>query len=66
MMQGGGTVLLDSNSDWLAPGGATAYLDPQTGESLLVFHALKSSENGAMYLWLKHISWQDDWPVLTD
>ncbi len=66
MMQGGGTVLLETNSAWLAPGGGTAFLDPQTGESLLVFHALKASENGMMYLWLKHIRWQDDWPVLTD
>lgn len=66
MMEGGGTVLLRTNSDWLAPGGGTAYVDPQTGESLLVFHALKIAGNGALYLWLKHISWQNDWPVLTD
>ncbi len=35
-----------------------------SGESLLVFHALKMTENGAMYGWLKHIVWQNDWPVL--
>ncbi len=66
MKEGGGTVLLQTNSEWLAPGGGTAYVDPQTGESLLVFHALKRSENGALYLWLKHIDWRNDWPVLTD
>lgn len=64
MMSGGGTVILDRDTIWNAPGGATAYVDPENGESLLVFHALKMTEGGAMYGWLKHISWQNDWPVL--
>lgn len=64
MMSGGGSVILESDGTWNAPGGATAYVDADNGESLLVFHALKMSENGAMYLWVKHISWQNDWPVL--
>jgi arabinan endo-1,5-alpha-L-arabinosidase len=64
MMSGGGTVILDAQGMWNAPGGATAYVDSQSGESILVFHALKMTENGAMYLWMKHISWQNDWPVL--
>jgi hypothetical protein len=49
---------------WSAPGGGTAYVDPATGESILVFHALKTTENGAPYLWVKHIQWQNDWPLL--
>ncbi len=64
MLQGGGTLLLQTGGDWLAPGGGSAYIDPETGESLLAFHALKLSENGALYAWLKHISWRDGWPVL--
>lgn len=64
MMSGGGTILLSSNSIWNAAGGATAYVDPQTGESLLVFHALKMTENGLLYGWVKHIAWQDDWPAI--
>ncbi len=42
----------------------TAYVDATNGESVLVFHALKMTENGAPYLWVKQISWQNDWPVL--
>jgi arabinan endo-1,5-alpha-L-arabinosidase len=65
MMNGGGNVILETQGIWTAPGGGTAYVDPATGESVLVFHALKTTENGAPYLWIKHISWQNDWPALT-
>lgn len=64
MLQGGGTVILDRDAIWNAPGGATAYVDGDSGESLLVFHALKMTENGAMYGWVKSLSWQNDWPVV--
>jgi hypothetical protein len=39
-------------------------VDPETGQSLLAFHALRMTEAGAQYLWVKQISWQNDWPVL--
>ncbi|HKO10801.1 MAG TPA: arabinan endo-1,5-alpha-L-arabinosidase [Acidobacteriaceae bacterium] len=64
MMNGGGTVLLQSDANWAGTGGGTAYLDPSNGDSLLVFHALKLNENGAMYMWLKGLSWTNDWPVI--
>jgi arabinan endo-1,5-alpha-L-arabinosidase len=64
MMNGGGTVILEAQGSWTAPGGAAAYVDGTSGESAIVFHALKMTENGAPYLWVKHISWQNDWPVL--
>lgn len=63
MQNGGGTVILQGDGSWNAPGGGTAYLDTVSGDSLIVFHALKMTENGATYLWLKNISWQNDWPV---
>jgi arabinan endo-1,5-alpha-L-arabinosidase len=64
MLQGGGTVILNRDAVWNAPGGATAYIDPQTGESLLVFHALKMTEGGARYGWVKPLAWQNGWPAL--
>jgi arabinan endo-1,5-alpha-L-arabinosidase len=64
MMQGGGTVLLKGNSAWIAPGGRTVYLDTTNNDTLIAFHALKVSENGTPYLWVKNISWQNDWPVI--
>jgi arabinan endo-1,5-alpha-L-arabinosidase len=63
MMSGGATVLLSGNNAWNAPGGGTVYLDPSTGESIIVFHAL-DMPGGAPYLWLKHIAWVDDWPTI--
>ena len=66
MMNGGGTVLLQSNGTWNAPGGGTAYLDPTNGDSLIVFHALNMTQNGALYLWLKNLTWVSGWPVISD
>ena len=65
MMNGGATVLLQSDATWSSPGGATAYLDPTTGDSLLVFHALNLTQNGAPFLWLQPLTWTNDWPSLS-
>ena len=65
MIDGGGTILLEGNGTWLAPGGGSAYLDPASGDSLFVFHALDAQHRGATHLWIKQLDWQDDWPVLT-
>ncbi len=64
MRNGGGTVIMQGEGDWVGAAGGTAYVDAESGESLLVFHALRVSENGAMYVWLKHIDWQNGWPML--
>jgi arabinan endo-1,5-alpha-L-arabinosidase len=66
MMNGGATVLLQSDSVWNAPGGGTAYLDPTNGDNLIVFHALNMPQNGALYLWLKNLDWVNDWPTIGD
>jgi hypothetical protein len=57
-------VLLRANASWNAPGGGTAYIDEDAGDSVMVFHAARLDEAGAAHLWLKQIQWQDDWPVL--
>jgi arabinan endo-1,5-alpha-L-arabinosidase len=61
---GGGTVLLQANATWNAPGGGSAFIDASTGESLLVFHALKMGPDPTGYLWVKRITWSNDWPSL--
>jgi arabinan endo-1,5-alpha-L-arabinosidase len=62
MMNGGGTVVLQGNAEWGGTGGATAYIDPDTGENFLIFHALHLTENGAMFMWVKNLTWNNDWP----
>lgn len=66
MMDGGATVVISANTvgntAWNAPGGATAWIDPENDESLIAFHALKTSDNNAPHLWLKTLRWQKDWP----
>ncbi len=64
MNRGGGTVILYEHGTWNAAGGGTAYVSPETGESVLAFHALKMNEGAMQYGWVKHLGWQDDWPVL--
>ena len=62
MLSGGGTVLLASTPQWIAPGGGTVYMDRQSGAATLVFHALDASQNGAAALWVLPMSWTNDWP----
>lgn len=63
MAAGGGTILLQGNSTWAGPGGQTACIDPTDGD-LIVFHALLLSQNGLDYLFVRSLTWANDWPVI--
>jgi arabinan endo-1,5-alpha-L-arabinosidase len=63
MAAGGGTILLQGDATWAGPGGQTAYIDPTDGD-LIVFHALLLSQNGLDDLFVRSLSWVDDWPVI--
>ena len=64
MMSGGGTVLLKGDAAWNAPGGGTAYIDAETGESLIVFHAHNLAKSNAPFQWIKSLNWVNHWPVI--
>lgn len=65
LTEGGGNLLLAGNSDWFAPGGGSAYLDPDTGQTILVFHAIDMHDPYVSpALWLKTLTWSNDWPTL--
>ena len=64
LLQGGGTVLLTSDSNWLAPGGGSLWQSADGSQTLLAFHALQQNQNGALDLWVERVGWRDDWPVL--
>ncbi len=64
LLRGGGTVLLTSDDRWLAPGGGAVWQDAEGKQSLIAFHALHQSQNGALDLWVERIRWAGDWPVL--
>ena len=66
MLNGGGTVLLQGDGTWNAPGGGTALFDAESGESLIVFHAHNLEKSNTPYQWLKTLKWQNDWPVIGD
>lgn len=63
MADGGGTILLQGDSNWAGPGGQTAYIDATDGD-LIVFHALSLSQNGLDYLFVRSLTWANDWPVI--
>jgi arabinan endo-1,5-alpha-L-arabinosidase len=63
MAAGGGTILLQGDATWAGPGGQTAYVDPTDGD-LIVFHALMLSQNGLDYLFVRSLTWSNDWPVI--
>jgi len=63
MAAGGGTILLEGDSNWAGPGGQTVYIDPANGD-LIVFHALRLSENGLDYLFVRSLEWVNGWPVI--
>lgn len=64
MAAGGGTILLQGDgTNWLAPGGQTAYIDP-TGGDLIVFHALNVYQNYLDVLFVRSLTWTNDWPVI--
>jgi arabinan endo-1,5-alpha-L-arabinosidase len=66
MMGGGGTVLLQGDGVWNAPGGGTAFFDSDSSESLIIFHAHNLAKNNTPYQWVKRITWANDWPVIGD
>jgi arabinan endo-1,5-alpha-L-arabinosidase len=63
MAAGGGTILLQGDSNWGGPGGQTAYIDATDGD-LIVFHALSLSQNGLDFLFVRSLTWVNDWPVI--
>ncbi len=64
MVSGGGYVLLQGDkTNWIAPGGQTAYIDA-TGGDLLVFHALKIQANYLDYLFVRSLDFSSGWPVI--
>jgi arabinan endo-1,5-alpha-L-arabinosidase len=64
MMNGGGSVLLEGDSNWGAPGGGTAFIDADHDESILIFHAHNLQESGHPYQWVKNLQWVNDWPAI--
>lgn len=65
MLNGGGTVLLQSAGEFTAPGGQDVVIDPANGD-LIAFHALSNTQNGFDYLFVKSLTWPSDWPLIAN
>ncbi|QJR81266.1 arabinan endo-1,5-alpha-L-arabinosidase [Alteromonas pelagimontana] len=62
MTQGGGTLVLEGNKDWVALGHNAAYTFD--GKDYLVFHAYETADNGMQKLRILPMQWENDWPVV--
>jgi arabinan endo-1,5-alpha-L-arabinosidase len=62
MLEGGGSLVLGGNEDWVALGHNAAY--SFAGKDYLVFHAYETTDNGLQKLRILPIRWEDDWPVV--
>ena len=59
MLEGGGTQLLEPNSRWLGPGGASILQRPEG--DLIVFHAYDAA-TGKPALQISTLTWESGWP----
>lgn len=64
LLQGGGSILLSGDQNWLAPGGGSLWQSSDGQQTLIAFHVLSRAHNGALSLWIERVAWQNDWPVL--
>jgi len=62
MLEGGGSLVLGGNEDWVALGHNAAYSFDD--KDYLVFHAYETADNGLQKLRILPIRWEDDWPVV--
>lgn len=62
MLEGGGTLVIDGNDDWVALGHNAAYTFD--GRDWLVLHAYETADNAKQKLRILPIRWDDGWPVV--
>jgi arabinan endo-1,5-alpha-L-arabinosidase len=62
MLQGGGTLVLEGNDNWVALGHNAAYTFD--GKDYLVFHAYETADKAKQKLRILPIAWDDGWPVV--
>jgi arabinan endo-1,5-alpha-L-arabinosidase len=62
LMSGGGTLLVQGNTSWVAPGHNAVIV--YSGKTYNIYHALKGSSSGAATLRISEIAWDaNGWPV---
>ena len=62
LMEGGGTMVIEGNDDWVALGHNAAYTFD--GKDYLVLHAYETADNALQKLRILPMSWDNDWPVV--
>lgn len=64
MRLGGGSIVMDGNSDWAGVGHSATYTF--NGTDYLVFHGYDVSDEGRSKLWIEEIDWGEfGWPTVS-
>jgi arabinan endo-1,5-alpha-L-arabinosidase len=64
MRLGGGSLVVDGNSEWAGVGHSATYTFDGTDH--LVFHGYDTSDDGRSKLWIQEIQWgEHGWPRVT-
>ncbi|MCA9238658.1 MAG: arabinan endo-1,5-alpha-L-arabinosidase, partial [Planctomycetales bacterium] len=62
LLEGGGTLLLDSEGSAIGPGHAAFF--PRDGQELLSYHFYSAEDNGRAKLGVRRLSWDEQgWPL---
>ncbi|MFC3024115.1 arabinan endo-1,5-alpha-L-arabinosidase [Vibrio zhugei] len=62
MMEGGGSLVLKGNKDWVALGHNSAYTFD--GQDYLVFHAYETADHAIQKLRILKMDWKNAWPTV--
>lgn len=64
MQLGGGSLVVDGNSEWAGVGHSATYTF--NGTDYLVFHGYDNSDNGRSKLWIQEVDWgEHGWPTVS-
>lgn len=67
LLEGGGTVLLKGNDYVAGPGHNAEIITDEKGEDWLLYHGyLRSNPELNRLIFLDHITWMDEWPVMRE
>lgn len=64
LLEGGGTILLESEGNQVGPGGQDVFFDK--GRDYLIHHYYDGDADGVIRMQIRQLAWESNWPQLTE
>ncbi|MFA9557933.1 arabinan endo-1,5-alpha-L-arabinosidase [Evansella sp. AB-rgal1] len=64
LMEGGGTIILDSHENETGPGGQDYF--HESGIDYIIYHYYDGDANGVIRMQIRSMEWEDGWPYFTE